>query len=110
MYTGVRLAVPLLRSANQPTKSFESIMNGRARICVADFILLALPPPSCPRTPQVRLQELCQDLLGPEHWDPSMVGHAWSPRVLGLEKRTLLEHIVIPTMAKERLAMTTQVE
>jgi hypothetical protein len=57
----------------------------------------------------MRLHELCQDLLGPERWDPSMVGHAWSPKVIGLEKRIMLDHLVIPTMAKEKLAMATQV-
>jgi hypothetical protein len=38
-----------------------------------------------------------------------MVDHAWSPRLLGLEKRIMLEHIVIPTMATERLNLATQV-
>jgi hypothetical protein len=53
---------------------------------------------------------MCQDLLGPETWEPGMIGCAWSSNILGvLDKRLLLKQVVIPAMAKEKMPLAKQV-
>lgn len=69
---------------------------------------------------QERLKELCEDLLGPARWDPSMLPAAaggrpgcevceWTPTLLGLDKRTMLAQLVIPALAQERLPLAKEV-
>jgi hypothetical protein len=69
---------------------------------------------------QERLKELCEDLLGPARWDPSMLPGAaggrprceacdWTPTLLGLDKRTMLAQLVIPALAQERLPLAKEV-
>ena len=54
-----------------------------------------------------RARELCDDLLGPLDAAASGAGaaaapFAWQPAVLGLSKRELLKHTVLPSLATNR--------
>ncbi|KAF6253709.1 hypothetical protein COO60DRAFT_393877 [Scenedesmus sp. NREL 46B-D3] len=55
---------------------------------------------------EARLKELAQDLLGPERWSPAQRGACrWAPSVLGLDKRELLQRLVLPVMAQHSLSI-----
>jgi hypothetical protein len=59
---------------------------------------------------QERLRELSQDLLGPDRWDLGMLSSCdWMPKLLGLDKRTMLSHIVVRVMAREGLPLAKTV-
>jgi hypothetical protein len=59
---------------------------------------------------QARLKELAQDLLGPERWAPSLgPASPWVPSVMGLDKRRLLEQLVLPAMAAQSLSIAVTV-
>ena len=52
------------------------------------------------------IRELCDELLGPLELagdgDDAADGSGWSPRVLGLSKRSLLAEVVLPALATNR--------
>lgn len=59
---------------------------------------------------KTRLRELAQDLLGPVRWCATWgASSAWSPRLLGRDKRGMLAALVLPAMAEHGLGSTLQV-